>query len=58
MSYVRTYTRLVFFFSHGGKDPKIGQVEGLSYTMCCNAPDQEFGLESVYCMGMVSSCMQ
>ena len=30
-AYVGTYTRLVFY-SHGGKDHKIGQIEGLSYT--------------------------
>ena len=33
----KTYIRLVFH-SHGGRDPKTGQVGGLPSMMCCNAP--------------------
>ena len=38
----KTYTWLVFHL-HGGRNPKTGQVGGLPFMMCRNAPDLWIG---------------
>ena len=38
----KTYTWLVFHL-HGGRNLKTGQVGGLPFMMCCNAPDLRIG---------------